>query len=78
MKTTLQYAKIQFLRVLRDPVTLIVLFAIPVLLLVQPTPSVKNVITNAMKITMIIFLLSFICASWPGVIIFHINSMFID
>jgi ABC-2 type transport system permease protein len=34
MKTTLQYAKIQFLRVLRDPVTLIVLFAIPVLLLV--------------------------------------------
>lgn len=34
MKTTLQYARIQFLRVLRDPVTLIVLFAIPVLLLV--------------------------------------------
>ncbi len=34
MKTTLHYAKIQFLRVLRDPVTLIVLFAIPVLLLV--------------------------------------------
>lgn len=34
MKTMLQYAKIQFLRVLRDPVTLIVLFAIPVLLLV--------------------------------------------
>ncbi len=34
MKTTFQYAKIQFLRVLRDPVTLIVLFAIPVLLLV--------------------------------------------
>lgn len=34
MKTMLQYAKIQFLRVIRDPVTLIVLFAIPVLLLV--------------------------------------------
>ncbi len=34
MKTLLQYARIQFLRVLRDPVTLIVLFAIPVLLLV--------------------------------------------
>lgn len=34
MKTTLLYAKLQLMRILRDPVTLIVLFAIPVLLLV--------------------------------------------
>jgi ABC-2 type transport system permease protein len=34
MKTTLLYAKLQLMRLLRDPVTLIVLFAIPVLLLV--------------------------------------------
>ncbi len=33
MKTTLQYAKIQLLRILRDPVTLIVLLGIPMLLL---------------------------------------------
>src|SRR5690554_5189522 len=35
MKTTLQYAKIQLLRILRDPVTLIVLLGIPVLLLLM-------------------------------------------
>lgn len=34
MKTTLLYARLQLMRILRDPVTLIVLFAIPVLLLV--------------------------------------------
>lgn len=34
MKTTLLYAKLQLMRILRDPITLIVLFAIPVLLLV--------------------------------------------
>lgn len=33
MKTTLHYAKIQLLRVFRDPVTLIVLFTIPLVLL---------------------------------------------
>lgn len=33
MKTTLLYAKIQLLRVVRDPITLIVLFTIPLLLL---------------------------------------------
>ncbi len=33
MKTTLHYAKIQLLRILRDPVTLVVLLGIPVLLL---------------------------------------------
>ncbi len=33
MKTTLLYAKLQLLRVLRDPITLIVLFSIPLLLL---------------------------------------------
>lgn len=35
MRTMLQYAKIQLLRILRDPVTLIVLLGIPVLLLVM-------------------------------------------
>lgn len=35
MKTTLQYAKIQLLRIMRDPVTLIVLLGIPVLLLLM-------------------------------------------
>lgn len=34
MKTTLLYAKLQLMRILRDPVTLIVIFAIPILLLV--------------------------------------------
>lgn len=34
MKATLLYAKLQLMRILRDPVTLIVLFAIPVTLLV--------------------------------------------
>ena len=33
MKTALLYARIQFLRVFRDPITLIVLFSIPLILL---------------------------------------------